>query len=328
MATNTIPNRTIFIRDNLEVMRGMNSESVDLIYLDPPFNSGQEWSAPVGSKAAGAAFKDAWTLDDVKEERVEEIEEANPALHHIVIAAGFTHSESMQGYLTYMAIRLLEMRRILKLTGSVYLHCDPTASHYLKAVMDAVFGRTNFRNEVAWGKYGGHKNTASRKFTTQHDSLLFYSFEDAVFNPVYLLLAEATIKAEYKHVDESGRRYAIPRGRKFREGIIKRVYLDENPGVAAGTLWVGQGLTMQGRDNQRTGYPTQKPLALLERIVKASSNEGDMVLDPFCGCATTCVAAEKLGREWIGIDLSEKAYDLVVQRLAKKSRWAAPSVRR
>ena len=170
VTTNTIPNRTIFIRDNLEVMRGMNSESVDLIYLDPPFNSGQEWSAPVGSKAAGAAFKDAWTLDDVKEEWVDEIEEAAPALHHIIIAAGFTHSESMQGYLTYMAIRLLEMRRILKPTGSVYLHCDSTASHYLKAVMDAVFGRTNFRNEIAWGKYGGHKNTASRTIRFHHST--------------------------------------------------------------------------------------------------------------------------------------------------------------
>ena len=129
MPDSTIPNRTIFIRDNLEVMRGMNSESIDLIYLDPPFNKGQQWSAPVGSKAAGAAFKDAWTLDDVKEEWIDEIEEANPGLHHTIVAAGFTHGESTQGYLTYMAIRLLEMRRLLKSTGSIYLHCDSTASH-------------------------------------------------------------------------------------------------------------------------------------------------------------------------------------------------------
>ena len=274
----TAPNfgdKTIWTGDNLDIIRGMNSETFDLIYLDPPFNSNRNYAAPIGSKAAGAAFKDTWTLSDLDVAWMGLIADENPALAHVLKAAGLSHGKGMQSYLTMMAVRLLEMRRVLRPTGSIYLHCDAFASHYLKQLMDTVFGQKHFRNEIVWRKYGGHKNSARRKFTTETDALLFYTKNDEhFFSPIFRPLSDATIKGEYKHVDESGRRYAIPRGRKYRQGIVKRVYLDEHPGVAIGSLWAERGLTMQGRDNQRTGFPTQKPLALLERIIKASSNGG------------------------------------------------------
>ena len=151
-------NRTIFTGDNLDVMRGMNSESVDLIYLDPPFNSNRNYSAPVGSEAAAAAFKDAWTMDDVTAEEHGEVAERNPALYAVIDAAGQAHGKPMKAYLTMMGTRLLEMQRVLKSTGSIYLHCDPTAGHYLKMLMDSVFGRDNFRNEIVWKRTTTHSD--------------------------------------------------------------------------------------------------------------------------------------------------------------------------
>ena len=175
-------NQTIWTGDNLEIMRGMNSESVDLIYLDPPFNSKANYAAPIGSRAAGAAFKDTWTLRDVDAEWVNLMEAKHPALHRVLLAA-MTNSD--KSYLAYMAVRLLEMRRLLKPTGSVYLHCDPTMSHYLKLVMDAVWGRTNFRNEVVW-RYKKYQKAKMRHFTRNADRLLFYvasSEADDRFSP-------------------------------------------------------------------------------------------------------------------------------------------------
>ena len=150
MAAPNFTNRTLWTGDNLDILRGLNSESIDLIYLDPPFNSNKNYEAPVGSKAAGAAFKDAWTLSDLDVAWMGLIADEKPALAHTLNAAGHSHGKGMQSYLTMMAVRLLEMRRVLKDTGSIYLHCDPTASHYLKQLMDAVFGQGNFRNEVVW----------------------------------------------------------------------------------------------------------------------------------------------------------------------------------
>jgi len=313
MSPSNWANQTIWTGDNLPIMRGMNSASVDLIYLDPPFNSKANYAAPIGSKAAGAAFKDTWALSDVDAEWINLIEAKHPRLYRVLLAA---MTDSDKSYLAYMAARLIEMRRILKPTGSIYLHCDPTMSHYLKLVMDAVFGRKNFRNEIVWKKYGGVKSSVKIKFATETDTLLFYSASEAwIFNKIYRPLSAETIRSEYKHTNEQGRKYAIPRGRKYREGIVKRVYLDENPGVAVGSLWADKGMTIQGKDNERTGYPTQKPLALLRRIVAASSNLGDMILDPFCGCATACIAAEAGQRQWAGIDISPKAAELVAQRM-------------
>ena len=305
--------KTIFTGDNLPIMRGMNSDMIDMIYLDPPFNSNVNYAAPIGSEAAGAEFKDTWTLSDIDIAWLDLIETKHPSLNRVIHAA-LTNSD--KSYLIYMAVRLLEMKRVLKSDGSIYLHCDPTMSHYLKIMMDSIFGKKNFINEIVWKRYGGHKNTARRKFTTEHDSLLFYSAgRRHSFNPVFRPLSESTIKSEYKYIDEDGRRYSIPRGRKYRQGIVKRVYLDEHPGVAIGNLWTEKELTMQGRDDERTGYPTQKPLALLKRIILASSKENDFVLDPFCGCATTMVAADRENRNWIGIDISPRAAELVVDRI-------------
>ena len=212
MSEPNFKNRTLWTGDNLDVMRGMNSETIDLIYLDPPFNSKKDYAAPIGSKAAGAAFQDTWSLDDVKREWVEDIEADNTATWSAITAAGFTNGESAQAYLTYMAIRLIEMRRILKETGSIYLHCDPTMSHYLKLMMDAVFECQNFRNEVIWH----YRKWSTGKYTFQrnHDIILFYSrspSRDRTFNQLYMNRALSTLKRFgteriVSRYDESGRR--------------------------------------------------------------------------------------------------------------------------
>ena len=158
------------------------------------------------------------------------------------------------------------------MSGSIYLHCDATASHQLRVAMDGIFGWRQFRNEIVWKKYGGHKNAAKNKFTTETDTLLFYAKnKNCTFNCIYVPLSEKLIKAEYKYADDKGRQYSVPRGASYKKGVIKRVYLDEHPGKTVGNLWIQKGLTMQGIDNDREGYPTQKPRALCERIVRASS---------------------------------------------------------
>ena len=313
-----VQNRTIFEGDNLHILRGLDSETIDLVYLDPPFNSNKTYEAPIGSDAAGAAFKDAWTLRDLDNAWHGELAEHEPALYSAISAAEFSHSKSMKAYLIMMGIRMLEMRRVLKPTGSIYLHCDPTASHYLKMMMDSVFGWRNFRNEIAWDKYAGRKNNARKKFNTQQDTILYYAYPSATFYPQYGPLSKSAIK-EYRYKDEDGRLYRFARRGKGYEsaGGNRRIYLDENPGNAVGSLWVSKDLQLAQSSKERTGYPTQKPIALLERIIKASSNPGDIVLDPFCGCATTCIAAEKWQRDWIGIDLSAKAVELVKMRLER-----------
>ena len=362
MAEANFVDKTIWTGDNLDILRGLNSESVDLIYLDPPFNSNRNYAAPVGSRAAGAAFKDTWTLSDLDTAWMGLIADEQPAMYKVIETAGLTHGKGMQSYLCMMAVRLLEMRRVLKDTGSIYLHCDPTASHYLKLLMDSIFGDANFRNEIVWKRRYGAFSTVhqSNKFGVSTDSLLFYvKTQKALFNPQYTFddpRYREYIKEKFRFVDETGRRYridnlanpalrpnliyeykgfqppkngwAISREKMAqwdKEGrlhfpkkptgrIQRKRFLDEVKGKPVQNLW--EGVQMVGaKSNERTGYPTQKPLALLERIISASSNPGDVVLDPFCGCATACVAAERLGRKWVGIDISEKAVELVNMRL-------------
>ncbi len=289
-------------------MRGFNSASIDLIYLDPPFNSKADYAAPIGSVAAGAEFKDTWTLSDVNVEWINLIETKHPALYRVLLAS---MSDSDKSYLAYMAVRLLEMQRIIKPTGSIYLHCDPTMSHYLKLVMDAIFGRSRFQNEVIWQmkSVSGFKSQANR-WIRDHDVLLFYSKSKGYrFNKYKKPYTATYIEKMFNKVDEDGRRY--------RQRTHKRYYADEG-GVPYGTVWDDiHSFQTKANSAEITGYPTQKPLALLERIIKASSNEGDVVLDPFCGCATACIAAEDLGREWIGIDVSAKAAELVRMRMER-----------
>ena len=307
MSAANFANRTVWTGDNLDILRGMNAESVDLIYLDPPFNSNKNYAAPVGSDAAGAAFKDTWHLSDLDVAWAGLIADEEPAIAYLLDAAGRTHGKGMQSYLTMMAVRLLEMRRLLKATGSIYLHCDPTASHYLKMLMDAVFGQRQFRNEVIWSyrRYTARSN----RFQREHDVILFYGKDSPTFNVVLEPYGEGSGKhdSHYKR-DEDGRWF---RWQKRRGQEPYKVYLSE--GRRAGDVWQISHINASAKE--RVGYPTQKPLALLERIIKASSNEGDVVLDPFCGCATACVAAEKLARQWIGIDISPKAAELVNVRL-------------
>jgi site-specific DNA-methyltransferase (adenine-specific) len=353
----------------------MNSESVDLIYLDPPFNSKADYAAPIGSRAAGAAFKDTWSLSDIDAEWINQMEVKHPTLWRVLLVA---MTPSDKSYLAYMAVRLLEMHRILKPTGSIYLHCDPTMSHYLKLVMDAIFDRKSFRNEVTWKRTTAHSDAT--RFGRTSDRLLFYG-ANISRNSVREPLDSAYVAAKYRREDERGRfqdvdltgpgisqgeagatwrgwsptsigrHWSVPRTGDYAAWIDKNLipgYLAESSLVARLALLDDAGMIVltsrgtprlkrylaasQGRvpadvwtdippvnsqAKERTGYPTQKPLALLERIIKASSNPGDMVLDPFCGCATACVAAEKLGRQWTGIDISPKAVELVHARLAE-----------
>lgn len=301
-------NRTLWVGDNLDIMRGMNDASVDLVYLDPPFNSKGEYSAPVGSEAAGAAFKDTWTFTDVDAAVHGEFAEKEPAVYSVVAAARAAHGKGMQAYLIMMGVRLLEIRRLMRPTASVYLHCDPTAGPYLRMLMDGVFGAGAFRNEVVWCY--SNSGRAKRFFAKKHDTILFYGKSDATFWGDYRVPpSEDYLESHYRQTDGQGRRCRI----RVDAGK-ERVYYPED-GVTCNDWWDIPCLNSQARE--RVGYPTQKPLALLDRIISASSNPGDTVLDPFCGCATTCVSAERLGREWVGIDLSPLAAELVKSRLSR-----------
>ena len=292
----------LFHGDNKEILSTLLVQGfrgkIDLIYIDPPFASGADYVRKVALRG--------------KKEKLE--------------AEGHTIAEQIQysdiwandTYLQFMYERLILMRELLSDKGSIYVHCDWRMNSYLRLALDEIFGEFNFRNEIVWRKYGGHKNTAKLKFTTENDTLLFYSVTDRyTFNAIFRPLSEETIKSEYRHIDENGRRYAIPRGRKYLQGTVKRVYLDTNPGVAIGNLWIEKELTIQGDDDERIGYPTQKPEALVERIINASSNEGDIVLDCFVGSGTTAAVAEKLGRRWIAADLNRGAIQTTIKRLQK-----------
>ena len=299
-----INSKTIFTGDNLPIMRGMNSESVDLIYLDPPFNSNANYAAPIGSEAAGAEFKDTWTLNDVDVAWLDLIETKHPALNRVIYAA-MTNSD--KSYLIYMAVRLLEMKRILKDTGSIYLHCDPTMSHYLKLVMDAVFEKKNFRNEIVWGY--SNSGRPRRFFAKKHDIILIYTKTDNAFWGNYRMPVSAEyLESHYRQVDDQGRRCRI----RVDAGVTRYYYPED--GISPNDWWDDIS-SLNSVARERLGYPTQKPLALLDRIIKASSNEGHVVFDPFCGCATTLVAADRDQRDWIGIDISAKAAELVVERI-------------
>ena len=306
-------NRTLFHGDNLAFMRGMNSESVDLIATDPPFNKGRDFHATPDSLASGAKFQDRWSWErDVHETWADQITDDYPKLMEAIESARYAHSDGMGAFMCFMAVRLLEMRRILKPTGSIYLHCDPTASHYLKACMDAIFGYKNFVNEIIWCYNVGGKG--KRWFARKHDVLLFYSLSrNYVFNGDAVGIARDTGTKSFGGkigVDEQGRRYQDKIVKKT--GKVYRYFLDA-PKIPE-DYWTDIN-SLQSGVRERTGYPTQKPLALYERVIKASSNEGDMVLDPFAGCATTCVAAERLKRQWIGIDIWDKAHEVVIERL-------------
>ena len=371
-------NRTLFHGDNLDVMRAMNSESVDLIATDPPFNKSKDFHATPDSLAAGASFQDRWTWErDVHPEWIDQLKNDYPELMEAIESAQHAHSDGMGAYMCFMAVRLLEMRRVLNKGGSIYLHCDPTASHYLKAVMDAIFGWQNFRNEINWRRNeSGAKGSqhSSKRWGNNVDHLLFYAKgKESRFEPRIIRdLTEADIIRMFPKTDENGQRYntkmtawcspsmgarpnlcyefqghypPYPSGwrlgpkrmeEEYQKGNIavlddkleRRSYAKDYMGVSPGNLWTEAELLLAAQSSERTGYPTQKPVALYERLIKASSDEGDIVFDPFAGCATTCVAAEKLKRQWIGIDIWNKASEVIIERLNKERLFAPRRTRR
>ena len=297
--------QTIWTGDNLDIMRGMNSASVDLIYLDPPFNSNADYAAPIGSKAAGAEFKDTWGLSDINLAWHGLIKSEHPGLYDMLRSVRQIHGDSMMSYLIYMAPRLMEMRRLLKDTGSVYLHCDPTASHYLKLMMDAIYGQKNFLNEIVWFYNDSPGGRTSKWFPRKHDVIISYADKrgNHTFN-------RDAVKIPIK--EASAKRYQSPRkigGKEYTQG--------DASGKTPEDVWQIPVIKKHAGSKEATGYPTQKPLTLVERIISASSNTGDMILDPFCGCATACIAAQKLDREWVGIDISPKAAELTKLRMEK-----------
>ncbi len=322
---------TLYYGDNLQVLRDFPPECVDLVYLDPPFNSNRSYnvlfreSKGAESEAQIQAFDDTWhwgrvgtTTHEMFHEVVSKGDEVGRMLGAFVEVVG--HND-VTAYLTMMTPRLVELRRILKPTGSIYLHCDPTAGHYLKVFMDRIFGADNFIDEIVWN-YGTPSGgrTSGQKPVKVHDTILAYAarYGSHLYNRQYTPYSEKYVRDWFRHTDEDGRKYQT----SSRGGQIVRQYLDESPGVPLSNVWsdimqlYGSAGWFPRKNDERLGYPTHKPEALLERIIHASSNPGDVVLDPFCGCGTAVVAAHRLERKWIGIDVTFLAVDLMRNRLA------------
>ncbi len=355
---------TLHYGDCLEVLRTFPDSCVDLIYLDPPFNSNRDYNAffappkEGGANAQITAFEDTWHWGEQSQREFGDLLR-NPtggSVSDILTALRlFLGDNDMMAYLVMMASRLVELRRVLKETGSLYLHCDPTASHYLKIVLDGILGKENFRNEIVW-KRSQPKSHVKINFPTTHDVILRYSKTDSViFNKVYTKYNQEYINKFYRYKDADGRVYqladltnpnknrpnltyqflgvtrvwrwtekrmqaAYDEGRivQTEPGSVPRYkrYLDEMQGQPVTDFW-DDIEHLHGTQSEYLGYPTQKPVALLERIIRASSNPGDVVLDPFCGCGTAIHAAQKLGRKWIGIDITHLAISLITQRIRK-----------
>ncbi len=303
MAEPNFDNRTLFHGDNLAFLRGINSESIDLVATDPPFNKGKDFHATPDSLAAGASFHDRWSWErDIEGEWEDAIKDDWPAVRQVIESANTAWGRDMGAFLCYMGVRLLEIHRILKPTGSLYLHCDPTASHYLKAMLDAIFGKANFRNEIVWriGWVSGFK-TQKRGWIRNHDILLYYVKSEAAakrFNKEYLPYPPDYVRRDGKK----------PTGKGFP--------IEDTWNCSTGDIL--DSIMIKSFSSEKSGYPTQKPIALYRRMIEASSNPGEVVLDPFCGCATTLIAAEQAGRQWIGIDLWDEALGVVRDRVEKE----------
>lgn len=358
----------LYFGDNLDIMRAhLADESVDLVYLDPPFNSKAQYNVLFKSPAGAAAdaqleaFQDSWHWGDGAEAAFAEVIAGGGNAARILSALrGSLAENDMMAYLVMMAVRLVELHRVLKPAGSLYLHCDPTASHYLKVILDAVFGPTRYTNEIVWKRSDAHNDAkqGAKHFGRVHDTLLFYRKSDAApFEAAYRPLPASTVEKWYRHVEEeTGRRYnkadvtgpgGAAKGNPFYEwnGVSRywrysretmqrlhdegrlvytpssgmtyqKRYLDESKGVPIQDFWddipMLRGLNSGG---ERLGYPTQKPVALLERVILSSSRPGQTILDPFCGCGTTLHAAQKHDREWVGIDVTHHAVTVIEDRM-------------
>ena len=375
-------NQTVWTGDCLDIMRGMNSESVDLIYLDPPFNSEADYAAPIGSEAAGAEFKDTWGLDEIKLAWHGLIEEENPGLYRYLASVKDVHGKSMMAYLIYMSVRIMEMKRLLKPDGSIHLHCDDHARHYLKVIMDSIFGRNQFGVEITWQRTSSKNDTVFGRVT---DSIFCYGSEPSDDLANRLPLDEKYLNKNYRYhgvhgrwrihdltakgtsggesgrlwrnfdpANYGGRHWSPPKTGEYAKyldeiltpgylsikGVHQRLdFLHENgfiyypkkkdgfPGLVRylmpqqskipTNLWTDIP-PVSSSSIENTDYPTQKPIALVRRILQAYTKPGDVTLDPFCGCATACIAAEVEGRDWVGIDIAPKAAELVALRMQKE----------
>ncbi len=296
-------NRTLYHGDNLDFLHGMNSETVHLIATDPPFNKNRDVHATPNSVASGARFEDRWDWDrDVHESWVDSIRDDWPGVHDVIEAARSASGDDMAAYLCWMGVRLIEMRRILRPDGSIYIHLDSTAHAWVKALMDGIFGKHRLRNEIIWA-YTGPGSPQMRQFSRKHDTILWYAIGDEwTFNGDAVRMPHRRLNTNRK-----GAAIAAPLSKELRDEYLGKGKIPES--------WWPNFSPVGRIARERTGYPTQKPLALYERIIGASSNPGDIVLDPFCGCATTPIAAERLGRQWVGMDIWEGAYQLVQQRI-------------
>lgn len=363
MGSPNFENRTLYYGDNLPALRRMNSESVHLIATDPPFKKQRGFFSEAGG------YDDRWTwqkdilgLDrkgnavaENHDDWIDQIQDDWPGAWKVIDTARAVYGDDMGAFLCWLGVRLMEMRRILRDNGSIYLHIDHTAHAWVKALMDSVFGIANFKSEIVWRRTTSHSD--AKGLGSVHDSILFYTkSSESTWNPIFQPLDPEYVENYYRYKDPDGRRFmsadlsgagpgpkrnfgergeiAPPKDRHWmhddagitrlllenrifwtRNGVPRlKVYLDERPGTPADDVWVDI-LPLRSWHKERRGYPTQKPLALYERIIQASSNPGDIVLDPFCGCATTPVAAERLGRQWVGMDIWEKAYTEITNRL-------------
>jgi site-specific DNA-methyltransferase (adenine-specific) len=302
----------LFYGDNLSVLReSIQDASVDLIYLDPPFNSNASYNilfkGPAGGNSAAQieAFDDTWHWNDSAESAYADVMRCGNAAASTMLRAmrSFLGDNDMMAYLAMMAVRLIELHRVLKPTGSLYLHCDPTASHYLKILLDAVFGKENFRNEIIWAyRKWSIKGT---RFARNHDVILFYAkSKKTPFNVLYSETSPLTQK-----------RWGKAKQQAVFEGGVRKSDSDEDQEASSPMADWWNISILNPNSKERLGYPTQKPVALLERILSASSNPDDVVLDPFCGCGTTVHAVQKLGRQWMGIDVTHLAIGLIEKRL-------------
>ena len=349
---------SLYYGDNLDILRlHIPDESVDLVYLDPPFNSNQTYNILFqekdGTQSASQikAFGDTWRWDEASACSYEETVEAGGQVAEAMQAfRKLLGTNDMLAYMSMMAPRLVELRRVMKPTSSLYLHCDSTASHYLKLLLDSIFGPVHFRNEVIWKRTSAHNDP--KRYGRNTDTIFYFNKDEQwTWNKQFTKHDEDYL-ARFRHTDEDGRSWTDDNltakglsgggyeyeykgvkslwrcpeetmerldreGRLHftnRGGIRIKRYLDENKGVPLQALW-GDIPPINSQSKERLGYPTQKPVALLERIIQASSNEGDIILDPFCGCGTTIAAAQKLDRRWIGIDITQLAISLIRYRL-------------
>ena len=354
MTSQNFRNRTLYHGDNLGFLRGMNSGTVDLVATDPPFNKSRDFHATPDSLAAGAQFHDRWSWrDDIHDEWLTAIMRDAPEVWQVISTAKAVYGDDMGAFLCWLGVRLLEIHRILADDGSLYLHIDHTAEAWVKCLLDGIFGKANFRNAIVWRSTSAHSD--SNRFGMNTETLLFYTKGDMwTWNPLYEPYDEK-YKSRFRRKDPDGRRWyddnltakglsgggyeyeyngkselwRVPletmkqldaEGRLHftnTGGIRRKRYLDEMEGRPIQQLWADID-PINSQAKERTGFPTQKPLALYERVIKASSDPGDMVLDPFCGCATTAVAAERLGRQWVGMDIWDGAYDQVLTRLEQE----------